>query len=89
MRINIGKAAEELGVTKETLRRWERSGKIVAERTPKGHRRYDLTKLTGLVQRKHLSERRTLAYARVSSHDQKADLSRQVTVLESFCASHG
>ena len=31
----------------------------------------------------------TLAYARVSSHDQKEDLKRQILVLESFCASHG
>lgn len=31
----------------------------------------------------------TVAYARVSSHDQKADLERQKQVLELFCASSG
>ena len=31
----------------------------------------------------------TLAYARVSSHDQKNDLQRQKEVLELFCAQHG
>jgi putative resolvase len=89
MKVSIGKAAEELGCTKETLRRWERSGKIVAERTPKGHRRYDLAKLRGISPYKKLSAKRTIAYARVSSHDQKSDLERQVAVLEHFCATHG
>lgn len=87
MKVNIGTAAKELGVAQETLRRWERLGKIAVERTPKGHRRYDLSKLQGVVS-KNRNDKRTIAYARVSSHDQKSDLARQVTVLESFCASH-
>ena len=88
MKINIGKASELLGVTRETLRRWEVDGKIYVERTPKGHRRYDATKLQNF--RPKLSQRKkTIAYARVSSREQKADLARQVTVLESYCASHG
>jgi predicted site-specific integrase-resolvase len=89
MKINIGTAAKELGVSQETLRRWERIGKIKVERTPKGHRRYDLSQLKGEISRKTKNEKRTVAYARVSSHEQKADLNRQITVLESFCASHG
>ena len=31
----------------------------------------------------------TICYARVSSHDQKADLERQHAALEAFCASKG
>ena len=89
MKISIGKAAEELGVTKETLRRWERSGRIASERTPKGHRRYDLSKLLGITARKNPSEKRTIGYARVCSHDQKGDLVRQSSLLESYCSSHG
>ena len=89
MKISIGKAAAELGVTRETLRRWEAAGKITSSRTPKNHRRYDLFLLRGIVPRKSCEEKRTIAYARVSSHDQKDDLSRQVVVLESYCASHG
>jgi len=34
-------------------------------------------------------DRKTIAYARVSSSDQKADLERQKKVLEMYCASHG
>ena len=89
MKISIGKAAAELGVTRETLRRWEAAGKITSDRTPKGHRRYDLSQLQGISPKKNFEEKRTTAYARVSSHDQKNDLARQVVVLESYCASHG
>ena len=89
MRVSIGKAAKELGVSRDTLRRWEAAGKIEVERTPNGHRRYDLAKLRGIVPRKAHSERVTLAYARVSSHDQKDDLVTQVALLESFCAANG
>jgi putative resolvase len=91
MKISIGKAAEELGVSQETLRRWESSGKIVVERTPQGHRRYDLAKLRGITSRKTTSpsQKRTIGYARVSSHDQKTDLVRQVSLLESFCVNNG
>lgn len=38
--ISIGKAAKILGVSIETLRRWDKSGKLVALMSPKGHRRY-------------------------------------------------
>ncbi|BDG61815.1 hypothetical protein caldi_29050 [Caldinitratiruptor microaerophilus] len=90
MQVSIGKAARELGVSAETLRRWEAAGKIRAERTPGGHRRYDLAVLRGLVPRApQQQDRITIAYARVSSHDQKADLDRQVALLEAFCAANG
>ncbi len=59
------------------------------EWTPTGFRRYDLAKLRGLAPHKVLSNRTTLLYARVSSHDQKDDLARQVALLESFAATNG
>jgi putative resolvase len=88
MKVSISKAAKELGVHQETLRRWEAAGKITSERTPRGHRRYDLIKLRGFVP-KDASNHLTVCYARVSSHDQKEDLVRQIAVLGSFCAAHG
>ncbi len=39
--ISIGEAAEYLGVSVMTLRRWDASGKLVALRRPSGHRYYD------------------------------------------------
>ena len=89
MKVSIGKIAKELGVSRDTLRRWEAEGKIASERTPKGHRRYDLTKIRGSGLHSQPSKKNTLAYARVSSHDQKSDLARQVHLLQSFCAGNG
>lgn len=88
MKISIGKAAELLGVSVDTLRRWEAAGKITAFRTPQGHRRYDLSELHGVPKNGPVNQL-TIAYARVSSYDQKKDLVRQVQLLESFCASRG
>ena len=88
MKVNIGTASKHFGVSQETLRRWEKSGKILVERTPKGHRRFDLTK-TPSTSEKLCSKKHTLGYAPVSSHDQKEDLIRQAQVLENFCTANG
>lgn len=88
MKISIGKAAKLLGVSKETLRRWEASGKIKSERTLKGHRRYHQSTLLGSLPKSE-KDKKTIGYARVSSHDQKKDLIRQIDLLESFCFSKG
>lgn len=88
--VSIGEAARALGVSITTLRRWEVSGKLVPEHTAGGHRRYDLAKLRPEMFRAEAdAERRTVAYARVSSHDQKDDLERQKQVLELYCARQG
>ncbi|GAN82317.1 IS607 family transposase [Acidocella aminolytica] len=88
--VGIGEAAEVLGVSITTLRRWEAEGKLVAEHTPGGHRRYDLAKLRpDLFRAEQDARRKTIAYARVSSHDQKDDLERQKQVLELYCARQG
>lgn len=87
--VAIGEAAEALGVSVTTLRRWEASGKLVADHTAGGHRRYDLARLKPELFRAEADTRRTIAYARVSSHDQKDDLERQKQVLELYCARQG
>lgn len=83
--VSITEAAELMGVTPKTLREWEKTGKIKSIRTEGGHRRYQITDLLGGKTEKAI----TVAYARVSSHDQKADLDRQKLVLESYCAAKG
>ena len=88
--VSIGEAASALGVSITTLRRWEASGKLAAEHTAGGHRRYDLAKIKPeLFRAAAESSRRSVAYARVSSHDQKDDLERQKQVLELYCARQG
>lgn len=88
MKVGIGEAAQILGVTVETVRRWERAGKIKSQRTPNGHRRFDSGQLGKVSQHSGPELRKTVGYARVSSHDQKADLERQKQVLEAFCAAN-
>jgi len=85
--IKIGKASEILGVSIQTLRRWETFGSLVPDRKSLGGTRYyDLDKLLGLNKS---DINLTIAYARVSNHDQKEDLARQAKLLSSYCASHG
>lgn len=76
----------------DTLRRWDIEGKLVAERTPGGRRRYPadlVSSFNPLRKTAEVPARPTVGYARVSSHDQKADLERQVQVLELFCVANG
>lgn len=78
-------AANLLGVTVRTLHRWELDGKIKTTRTIGGHRRYEISDLIANKTGSQL----TVGYARVSSHDQKDDLTRQIMVLESYGAKNG
>ena len=88
--LSIKQAANQLGVSVSTLRRWDETGVLVAQRTPKGHRRYDLSKINpNLTRNKVEQQRKTIAYARVSSHDQKPDLQRQIEILELYCSAQG
>jgi len=62
--IGIGEAADALGVSITTLRRWEAAGKLVAEHTAGGHRRYDLVTLRPeLFRSADEAKRKTVAYA--------------------------
>jgi len=88
--VSIQEAAKFLGVSPQTLRRWEREGRLLPdERTPGGRRRYDLVRLRPELFHAPEPQRRTIAYARVSSPDQKDDLERQKQVLERYCARQG
>jgi predicted site-specific integrase-resolvase len=89
MKVSISEASRILGVAQVTLRRWEHEGKMHPERTKGGQRRYDLDQLIGRKVAEHSCERITIAYARVSSHDQKEDLARQAQALSDFCTCHG
>jgi putative resolvase len=88
--LSIQDAAKCLGVSPQTLRRWEKKKKIApSHRTEGGQRRFTASQLQPISCRHNASDRLTIAYARVSSHDQKEDLQRQVHMLEMYCASKG
>ena len=84
--VKIGEAARLMGTSVDNLRKWEKSGEVLpARKTQGGTRYYDAAQLLGLCD----SESVTVGYARVSSHDQKADLARQQEMLEAYCAAKG
>lgn len=88
--LTIHQAAELLGISPQTLRRWEKEGRgVVAQRTTGGQRRYDISKLPIPKSQIRLEKHLTVAYARVSTQGQKEDLIRQEQMLEMFCTSHG
>ena len=47
--LRIGQAAELLGVTVETLRRWEDDGRLHLERSPGGQRRVPIAEVSRLL----------------------------------------
>ena len=48
--LTVGEAAELLGVSKDTLRRWDRAGKLTARRHPiTGYRLYLQTELEAFL----------------------------------------
>lgn len=90
--VSIGKAAKMLGVTIQTMRNWDRSGKLKPDDiTRGGARRYSiksLERINGDISPTR-DELKTIAYARVSSSDQKEDLESEINVLELYCARKG
>jgi excisionase family DNA binding protein len=88
--LSIQEAAKYLGVSPQTLRRWEKSGRIAPSfRTEGNQRRYDPALLRPFDLTSQQENRPTIAYARVSSQDQKEDLQRQVHMLELYCSAKG
>lgn len=85
--IRIGQAAKILGVSVSTLRRWEANASLIPERKSAGGTRYySLNQLQATTKD---NRDVTVAYARVSSHDQKKDLDTQAEVLTQYCVANG
>ena len=47
--VPISRAAQLLGVSIDTLHRWDESGQLPAVRLPSGHRRYRLADIHALI----------------------------------------
>ena len=84
--VKIGEASKILGLSQQTLIRWHKSGELVPDKISEGGTRYYLrSKLLKENKKKSI----TLAYARVSSYEQKDDLETQKQALRMFCLSNG
>ena len=78
-RLSIGNAAEYLGVSIDTLRRWEKKGSVAALRSPGGHRyfiRQDLDKLFG---KKYT---RSQPAQRIAKDEEQVQVQEQEKVVE-------
>lgn len=72
-------AAKYLGVHPQSLRRWEREGKITSFRTPGGTRRFRKEEIEEAAGKRRPTV--TVCYARVSTSSQRDDLERQLEYL--------
>lgn len=87
---SIRKACEMLGVTAQTLRNWDRNGKLKPHHvTESGYRYYSEEQLNHIMGVKPKTERLTIGYCRVSSNKQKDDLERQKETVRTYLIAQG
>lgn len=90
--LSIGKMAKSLGVTEQTLRNWDKSGRLkpayIAE---SGYRYYtdeQLAKAKGLFYT-DVQEKKVIGYCRVSTKKQSENLERQKSCVSQYCIARG
>ena len=90
--LSIGKFAKSLGVSIQTLRNWDKEGKLKPTYvTENGYRYYSKDLLNKFRNIKNVNKikKKNILYARVSTKNQKDDLDRQVDNLKQYAYSKG
>ena len=87
--IRLNEMAKRLNVSVKTLQRWDREGILVAKRTPTDRRYYTEDQYLEYIGSSTKSKRKTIAYARVSSANQKDDLRNQITFIRNYVNAKG
>jgi putative resolvase len=82
--VNLSAWADRVGVNKHTAYRWYREGTL-----PVPARRVGKLILVDVDETVPSAPARTVVYARVSSHDQRGDLDRQVARVTTWATSEG
>lgn len=80
----INEFAKRVGRSVQTIRRWEREGKLTAKRLPSGHRYFDESDVR-LLMGGAPDKKDVVVYCRVSSSGQKDDLASQVAAMQTYC----
>lgn len=81
--------AEKIGVTVKTLQNWDNDGTLKAQRTPTNRRYYTEKQYLEYIGQGKGSQRKVVAYARVSNAGQKDDLANQVKFLRNYANGKG
>lgn len=92
MMLSIGKFAKSLGVSIQTLRNWDKEGKLKPTYvTENGYRYYseDLLNKFRNIKNVNKIKKKNILYARVSTKSQKDDLDRQIDNLKQYAYSKG
>lgn len=87
--IRLNEMAKRLNVSVKTLQRWDREGILVAKRTPTDRRYYTEDQYLEYIGSSNKSKRKTIAYVRVSSANQKDDLRNQITFIRNYVNAKG
>lgn len=80
--LSIGKASEYLGISIDTLRRWEKKGRIEPFRSPGGHRYYEKNQLDNLFGKKYERDEPTIRTKKEVQPEQKTQEKDKVTTIE-------
>jgi predicted site-specific integrase-resolvase len=89
---SIGQFSESIGVTQQTLRNWDKTGKLKPHHTGKsGYRYYSQQQLQYYLGLKgeEFAKRKVIGYCRVSSNKQKDDLERQIENVKMYMIAKG
>lgn len=86
---SIAETSKLLNVTAQTLRNWDKNGKLKPHHTTSsGYRYYSNEQLNRILGIKDKS-RKVIGYCRVSSHKQKDDLDRQIQNMQTYLLAQG
>ena len=87
---SINKFSKILGVSAQTLRNWDKKGKLHPHHTSSnGYRYYSHEQLNQVMNVKPNLDRIVIGYCRVSSNKQKDDLERQRENMKLYLTAQG
>ena len=88
---SIGQFAKKINRTQQTLRNWDKSGKLKPQIVDKntGYRYYTEKQLKEFYGEVSNKERMVIGYCRVSSAKQKEELERQVENVKTYLITKG
>lgn len=87
---SINEFSKILGVSAQTLRNWDNSGKLHPHHTSSnGYRYYSHEQLNQVMNIKLNLDRKVIGYCRVSSNKQRVDLERQIQNMKTYLTAQG